>query len=367
MPKSIYSDFIIANFSVFLLIIGICAFTINYVLTKKILFIGVKRNLYSPSNIKDSHFKPTVALGGIPIFVVTLFTLLLIIGAGFNNSAGFFLASCFLLLMTGIKDDLVGSSARSKFLIQIFAAFLFVVNPDFTLGNLSGFLGFHVINPNYMTYCLGILFVVFITNAFNFIDGIDGLCASISIVCFIIFASVFYTQNEFFYCIFCVVLIGSLCSFLIFNFREGSKKMFLGDTGALLLGFLISIFALRIIELQPLKPFAQHHPKNAVIFILAILIIPIIDALRVIYLRIAQGSKPWTADRQHIHHMLLSKGYNHKEIVFLLGGLQLFSIVSIILLNSYNSITLHVFLILLVLNIICVIIFFPNKINIRKN
>ena len=361
MISSNYSDFIIAYFPAFLVGIGVFAFAVNYVLTEKILFIAVKRRLFTPSNAKDSHSQPTVALGGISIFVVTLFTLLLIVGAGFNNSAGFFLASCFLLLMTGIKDDLVGSSARSKFLIQLFAAFLFVVNPDFALGNLGGFLGFELINPNYMTYGLGLLFIVFITNAFNFIDGVDGLCASIALICFSVFAAFFYTQNEFLYCIFCVVLIGSLSSFLVFNFREGLKKMFLGDTGALLIGFLVAIFALRIIELQPLKPFVHHQPKNAVIFILAELIIPIIDALRVIWLRISQGAKPWMADRQHLHHLLLNKGYAHKEIVLILGSLQLLSIIGIVLLNSYNSVVLHLFLVLLFLNFIYLLKFFPEK------
>ena len=359
--SSNYSDFIVTYFPAFLVGIGIFAFAINYLLTEKILFIAVRLRLFTPSNAKDSHSQPTVALGGISIFVVTLFTLLLIVGAGFNNSAGFFLASCFLLLMTGIKDDLVGSSARSKFLIQLFAAFLFVVNPDFALGNLGGFLSFELINPNYMTYGLGLLFIVFITNAFNFIDGVDGLCASIALISFSVFATFFYNQNEFLYCIFCVVLIGSLSSFLVFNFKEGTKKMFLGDTGALLVGFLVAIFALRIIELQPLRPFVYHQPKNAVIFVLAVLVIPIFDALRVIWLRLIKGDKPWIADRQHVHHLLLNKGYTHKEIVVILGSLQLLSIIGIVLLNSYNSAILHLFLAFLFLNFIFLVEFFPKK------
>jgi UDP-N-acetylmuramyl pentapeptide phosphotransferase/UDP-N-acetylglucosamine-1-phosphate transferase len=360
-----YKNLIISYFPYFLIAIGLFSFAVNYFLTERILFIGTKRRLFSRTTSRDSHSQPTVALGGISIFIVALFTLLLVIGAGLNNSAGFFLASCFLLLMTGIKDDLIGSSARSKFIVQLIAALLFLVNPEFALGNLGGFLGFDLINPNYMTYGLGLLFILLITNAFNFIDGVDGLCASIAIICFSVFAAYFFTQNEFFYCIFCVVLVGSLSSFLLFNFRSGIKKIFLGDTGALLLGFLIAIFALRIVELQPLKPFVEYYPKNAVLFIFIVLVVPITDAILVISSRILAGQKPWTADRRHLHHHLLAKGYTHKKIVVILSGYQLLAIIVFVLLNNYNSLILHLFILIVFLNLL-LLVYVISKPSLRK-
>ena len=360
-----YKNLIISYFPYFLVIIGLFSFAVNYFLTEKILVIGTKRRLFSRATSRDSHTQPTVALGGISIFIVALFTLLLVIGAGLNNSAGFFLASCFLLLMTGIKDDLIGSSARSKFIVQLIAALLFVVNPEFALGNLGGFLGFDLINPSYMTYGLGLLFILLITNTFNFIDGVDGLCASIAIICFSVFATYFYTQKEFFYCIFCVVLVGSLSSFLLFNFKSGNKKIFLGDTGALLLGFLIAIFALRIVELQPLKPFVAYHPKNAVLFVLVALAVPITDAIVVISSRILAGEKPWKADRRHLHHQLLNNGYSHKEIVLVLSGFQLLAIIGFVVLNSFSLLVLHLFIVFIFLNLLA-FVHFLSKTRIRN-
>lgn len=350
-----YKNLIISNFPYFLVGIGLFSFAVNFFLTDKILLIAKKRLLFKETTSRDSHTQPTVALGGISIFIVALFTLLLIIGAGLNNYAGFFLASCFLLLMTGIKDDLIGSSARSKFIVQLVAALLFLVNPEFALGNMGGFLGFDLINPNYLTYGIGLFFIIFITNAFNFIDGVDGLCASIAIICFSVFGFYFYTKNEFFYCIFSVVLIGSLVSFLLFNFNSGKRKIFLGDTGALLLGFLISIFALRIVELQPLKPFVEYQPQNAVIFVLVALMVPITDAISVIIYRVLAGQKPWKADRRHLHHQLLSNGYSHKEIVVIFTGFKLLSVIGFIILNSFNLFFLHIFYFLISLNFLALV------------
>jgi UDP-N-acetylmuramyl pentapeptide phosphotransferase/UDP-N-acetylglucosamine-1-phosphate transferase len=350
-----YQSLIKLNFKVFLVLIGVFSFFINYFLSKQIRYIGIKRHLFVKTKDRDSHKTPTVAFGGLSIFIVSIFTLLLIIGSGINNSAGFFMSACFLLLMAGIKDDLVGSGAASKLIIQLIASLLFICNPNFVLGNMGGFLGFHVIDPNYMTYCLGLSFILLTSNAFNFIDGVDGLCATIAIICCVVFSLYFYEVQEYFFCTFCIILIGSLGSFLIFNLNSGIKKMFLGDAGSVLIGFLIAIFSVRIIELQPIKPFNDYHPVNSILYTLVVLAFPLSDALQVIILRISKGLSPWKADRRHLHHDLLSKNFKHIEIVLIVSLLQIFTIIGFLLLKDLGQFVLHLYTIFVYLNFIVII------------
>jgi UDP-N-acetylmuramyl pentapeptide phosphotransferase/UDP-N-acetylglucosamine-1-phosphate transferase len=342
------------------------AFFINSHLAKNVIKIAKKKGLFIIPGPKDSHNHPVPALGGISIFIVTFFTLLLVIGSGFDNSAGFFLASSFLLAIIGIKDDLVGSQIQSKFIIQIVSAFLFVINPDFALGNLGGFLGIHLINPNFLSYVLGIFIIVFIMNAYNFIDGVDGLCSFLGMISSITFCLVFYSREEYLFCIFSIVLSGCLTSSIIFNFKSDQNKMFLGDNGALLIGFLISIFALRIIEGHPVKPFIGYQPINSLLFILISLVVPIIDILRVIVLRLNRGQKPWHGDKEHIHHLLIRRGYSHIQITLILGGLQILAILGLLSLGFNNLITIHFYFVVLLVNIPLIIYVFPIKSNLIK-
>lgn len=335
-----YQTFILDYFSWFLIATILLAFTVNHFFSKKVLIIALRKRLFAERSSRSSHQEPTPAFGGVSIFIVIMITLLLVIGAGFDNAIGFTLASCFILFLTGLKDDLIGTSARTKFFVQILAAFLFVVNPDFALGHLSGFLGIGLIDPNW-TYLIGIAFIVSMVNAFNLIDGIDGLAGMTAIVSFSVFGVYFYLNNHYVYTIFCSTLIGALVSFLTFNFGKPGRKLFMGDTGALVIGFLLAIFSLRIIELQPLEAFVEFFPTNAPIFILSILVIPVLDTTRVIVLRLARGTKPWHADRLHMHHVLLEIGYSHKKVTVILIALQLFSITGFILLNGYGTIALH--------------------------
>ena len=345
-----YQEYVLKYFGWILIGVAIAAFMVNHFFSKKALLIAYQRNLFAEQNNRSSHQHPTAAFGGVAIFIVVMITLLLTIGSGFDNAIGFTLASCFILFLTGLKDDLIGTSPRTKFLVQLLAAFLFVVNPDFALGHLSGFLGIELMNPNW-TYLIGMLFIVSLVNAFNLIDGIDGLAGLVAIVSFSVFGVYFYLNDYYGYTIFCVTLIGALSSFLTFNFAEPGKKMFMGDTGALVVGFLLAIFALRILELQPLKASVGFFPTNAPLFIFSVLVIPILDTSRVIVIRLWRGQKPWYADRSHMHHVLLDLGYTHKQASVRIVGLQVFSILGYCLVDPIGQIALHFYVIALYLSV----------------
>ena len=345
-----YQEFIIDHFAWFLIGIALLAFSVNHYFSKKALLIALRKRLFAEQSARSSHQHPTPAFGGVSIFIVVMITLLLVIGAGFDNAIGFTLASCFILFLTGLKDDLIGTSAKTKFYVQLLAAFLFVVNPDFALGHLSGFLGIGLMDPNW-TYLIGMVFIVSLVNAFNLIDGIDGLSGMTAIVSFSVFGVYFYLNDHYIYTIFCVTLIGALASFLTFNFAKPGGKMFMGDTGALVVGFLLAVFSLRILELQPLEAFVGFYPKNAPLFILSVLIIPVLDTARIILIRLSNGQRPWHADRSHMHHVLLDLGYSHKEATARLIGLQVLAIAGYTAVDAIGNIALHGYVIALYLSV----------------
>lgn len=360
-----YTDYILSHFLVFLIGVFIVSFIVNHLFSHKALLIAKRKRLFSEINHRSSHRIPVPAFGGISIFIVIMIMLLLVIGSGFDNAVGFTLASCFILFLTGIKDDLIGTSARTKFIVQLIAALFFVVNPEFALGHLSGFLGIELINPNW-TYLIGVGFIIAIVNAFNLIDGIDGLAGLTAIVGFSVFGVYFYFNEYHIYSIFCVTLVGALSSFLIFNFAAPQKKMFMGDTGALVLGFLLAIFSLRITELQPLKPFIGFFPLNAPLFILVVLIIPVLDTTRVIFIRLANGLKPWVADKSHMHHVLIDQGYTHKQASFFLVSIQIVAILLFTLFEKIGNVALHLYVVSLYLSVTGFFAFLKAKTTTKK-
>ena len=342
----LYQQFVLDHLMWFLAGIALISFGVNHFFSKKALLIALRKRLFAEQSARSSHKEPTPAFGGVSIFIVVMITLLLTIGAGFDNAIGFTLASCFILFLTGLKDDLIGTSARTKFFVQILAAFLFVVNPDFALGHLSGFLGIGLIDPNW-TYLIGMVFIVSLVNAFNLIDGIDGLSGMTAIVGFTVFGVYFLVNGHYVYAIFCTTLIGALASFLTFNFAKPGGKMFMGDTGSLVIGFILAVNVLVVVAGQPVNPDPFFVPQNAVIFILSILVIPILDTLRIIVIRLSNGQKPWVADRNHMHHLLLDKGLSHKQATFCLGMLQVIAILGYVGVNDLGPIAQHLFVLCL--------------------
>lgn len=355
-----YIPFMIAYLPIILICAGVTSYILNDILSRKVLLIAKKKRLFTPVTDRSSHNSNTPQLGGISIFIVIFFASLIVIGTGFNSALGFTLSSIFLLFLTGIKDDLIGTSPRTKLFIQIFSGLLFVINPDFALGYFNDFLLIEFINPNW-TYLIGIVFLVSLTNAYNFIDGIDGLAGFISVICFFTFGIYFYQINEYGYTIFCAVLIGSLINFLKFNLSKTNSKLFLGDSGSLVIGFLLATFSLRMVELQPIKPSLTFFPSNSILFILTLLVIPINDAIRVILIRLLQRGKIWSADNNHTHHVFLLSGFTHFKATAILSFIQIFSVLGFFLLNNLGQVQLHFYVLIVYLNLNLFLFFLEKR------
>ena len=346
MNEHIILNFLRENLEVSLVGALLLGFTVNQFFSKKALIIAKRKELFAEVNHRSSHATPIPAFGGISLFVVFVCAALTMLGIGSSHSIGFVVLSGFILFMSGLKDDLMGTSARTKLLVQIGTAVLVLLNSELTVTHLSGFFGIGEVTP-VVGFLVSLSFIVFLVNAYNLIDGIDGLAGIIAIIAFSVFGAYYYVNDYIFLTLIMVSMIGALISFLTWNFADSKRKMFMGDTGSLVIGFILAVNALIIIAAQPVNPDPFFVPQNAVIFILSILVIPVLDTLRIIVIRLSNGQKPWVADRNHMHHLLLDKGLSHKQATFCLASLQLIAIIGYISINNLGPIAQHLFVLCL--------------------
>ena len=346
MNEQIIREFINHNLEVSLLIAAVLGFVVNQFFSKKALIIAKRKELFAEVNHRSSHSTPIPAFGGISLFVVFVCAALTMLGIGSSHSIGFVVLSSFILFMSGLKDDLMGTSARTKLLVQIGTAVLVLLNSELTVTHLSGFFGIGEVSP-VAGFLVSLGFIVFLVNAYNLIDGIDGLAGIIAIIAFSVFGVYYYVNANSFLVVIIASMNGALASFLTWNFASSKRKMFMGDTGSLVIGFILAINALIIIAGQPVNPEPFFVPQNAVIFILSILVIPVLDTLRIIVIRLSNGHKPWVADRNHMHHLLLDKGLSHKQATFCLASLQVIAIIGYISINNLGPIAQHLFVLCL--------------------
>ncbi len=203
---------------------------------------------------------------------------------------------------------------------QILAAFIIVGWGDLRITSFHGFFG---LEPNYLTsVTVTLLLFVFILNGFNLIDGIDGLASITGMVAITSFSIWFYINGNYHIPVFSAALIGALLAFFYFNVFSKQQKIFMGDTGSLLLGFLLAVVAIKFAEFNKsgnLKFSMNSAPGVA----LGILIVPIIDTLRVFIYRISKGRSPFTADKNHIHHRMLTLGFTHFQTSLIIGAINI--------------------------------------------
>jgi UDP-GlcNAc:undecaprenyl-phosphate GlcNAc-1-phosphate transferase len=227
------------------------------------------------------------------------------------------LTSCIILFAVGLKDDLAGVNSITKFGVQFVAAAVVVLLGNVNLTSMYGILGVYEINYVFGTL-LSIVTIILCINAFNLIDGIDGLAGTIGIVVNATFGILFFYMGQFEIACIAFSMVGAIFGFLNFNYSPA--KIFMGDTGSFLIGFVSIVLAIRFIELNKFDPALLPRPLfySAPAIAIAILIIPIFDTCRVFTIRLIKGKSPFKADQNHIHHRLLKLGLNHMQATLLL-------------------------------------------------
>jgi UDP-N-acetylmuramyl pentapeptide phosphotransferase/UDP-N-acetylglucosamine-1-phosphate transferase len=286
------------------------AFLISVFAIPSIIHVAHIKKLLDEPNKRTVHELLTPRLGGLAIF------------AGFMSSLTIFgemtygvkevLAGGIIIFFIGLKDDIVSVSAFKKFFVQVLATGIVMFMADIRIKDFYGLLGIHVLDPG-VSYAFTFMVIIGITNAFNLIDGLDGLAGSILIIASATFGYYFATQGGVQFYPFsdvAICLIGSIVGFLRYNMHKAI--IFMGDTGSLVCGFIVAILAIQFVEM---KPMGEVSPAIAI----AILIIPIWDTVRIFLLRILKGVSPFSPDKNHIHHRFVSIGFSHLATVIILA------------------------------------------------
>lgn len=309
-------------------------FIIVLIVIPPILRVARAKHLFEPFEERKVHNTPTPPFGGVAIFIG--FTISSILATdGFNfDSLKYIIVAVILMFFIGLKDDLVNISARKKLAIQIFAALILITMGNIRFTNLHGILGTY--DVGFITSVTVSLFsMVVIINAFNLIDGIDGLASGLSMMAATVFGVWFFIAGHYQFSIMSFALVGSLAGFFLYNVFGKNNKLFMGDAGSLIIGLVISILVIKFNEFNIVKtnPFAIGGAP-AVSF--AIIIIPLIDTLRVMTIRISQRKSPFSADNNHIHHRLLSLYHSHLKVTLIIVSVNVVIIAIAILINHIS-------------------------------
>ncbi len=321
-------------------------FIIAMLVIPHIIHVAKTRSLFDFIDERKVHSAAIPPFGGIAIFIGFILSTIATTGNQIFITFRYVMAAVILLFFTGLKDDLVKISARKKFAVQILASLLLILlgNVRLTYGH-----GFFAVNEiNYLFSVTLTLFIMLsIINAFNFIDGIDGLAAGLGIVAASFFGIWFFLAGSDIYATMSFALAGSLGGFFIYNVFGNKNKLFMGDTGSLITGLIISVLAIQFNEFNISKT-AEWSFNAAPSVSFAVVMIPLIDTCRVIYIRLANKKSPFYPDKNHIHHKLLSLIPDHFSVTLILTSTSIILILLSIILNYiFINVTLQFILMFL--------------------
>ncbi len=331
---------------------------ISFRLYPIIIYVVNKKGLMDEPEERKAHTTSIPTLGGIGLFISFSITIsLLVVIAGLSGPDQIKLVSLMpaiiLLLIMGVKDDLVLMSPKKKVIGQILASCIVIFLTDSRITNFGGLLGVYE-----LPYIVSVLFTFFVfilvINALNLIDGIDGLAGAITIIASATFGCYFLLGKDYLMALVSFTLIGSIIGYLYYNLSN-TRKLFMGDSGSMLLGFLLVYQAIGFLSVST-DTSATYAVSNAPIVLLATLSYPLLDTLRVFVIRVSQKRSPFSPDRNHIHHGLLRLGLNHKQASFLVAIITILNI-ELAFLISGLYINLQLYILIVACPLICLLPF----------
>ncbi|HLV45458.1 MAG TPA: MraY family glycosyltransferase [Flavobacterium sp.] len=289
----------------------IVAFGLSFILTfvaiPKIIRVSYRKHLMDVPGSRSSHSTKVPRLGGVALFFA-----ISIVASVFSSEllyqVLFLSAAIILLFFIGLMDDLLVVAPHKKLYAQILSATLIVVGSDIRIGNFVGLFGFYEI-PYLLSVLISIFIIVLIINSYNLIDGIDGLASGVGGLISLCFVFIFFRLYDYTTGFLAIAVLAALLAFSYYNLSK-EYKIFMGDTGSMVIGLLIAFMVIKFINLSGLD---WVMIKNAPVVSIAILIVPLIDTLSVIIIRLWSRKSPFFPDQNHIHHRLLRLGFNHLQ------------------------------------------------------
>lgn len=309
------------------------AFIITFFSIPVIIQVAKDKRLFDEPDERKLHKTVIPTLGGLGIFAGFIMATLMGVPLDVNSNLQYFMAAIIVVFFLGLKDDILILSATKKFAGQIIAAGILIKFGDIRIHDLHGLYGIHHL-PNIASWVITLLTIILITNSFNLIDGVDGLAGSLGVISSLCFGFYFYIADEFTYAIMAFSLCGGLIGFLIYNFSPA--KIFMGDTGSLLVGLVNSILLVKFINIASV-PTAAYHLPGAPAVAFAVLMIPLFDTIRVFSMRILHRRSPFSPDKNHIHHFILDTGLNHRNTTLTCVAANIVFILVAVLLRNMDS------------------------------
>lgn len=282
----------------------------------------LKHLVDEPSEERKLHSRSVPTIAGVMIFSAFLFSICIwfptkaISSLQAINDFKYLIAILVLLFFVGVKDDIIGTAPIYKLVSHIIVGFILVMMGDIRIESMHGLFGVSDPFPEEASVFISLFVYIVIVNAVNLIDGVDGLAGGIGFLACVTFGIWFQLSGVSYLAIISFSLAGALGGFLIFNYSPA--RIFMGDSGSLTVGAILTYLSIRLIETPSLSVPQIFENVNTAVLAMAILAYPLIDTLRVFTIRAKNGISPFAADKNHIHHRLLSFGYNHRQTTLIL-------------------------------------------------
>ncbi len=338
----------------------ISSFVITYTAIPSIIKVVELRNFYDTPDERKLHKRRIPTLGGAAIFAGMSIASIVWNRSGQLQELPYIIAGSIVIFFIGLKDDILIIAPLKKMGGQALAAIIVVVFGDIRLTNLHGL--FHIYEiPFFLSIALSFLIIVSIINAYNFIDGLDGLASSLGMLSTTVYGLWFILHGNYSFSIISFSLLGALAAFLRFNVHSGKLKIFMGDTGSMLIGFLLSVSLIYFIEEN--EDVAQPYALiSAPAIAFGVIIVPFFDMLRVMFIRVFITRSLSTADKNHIHHRLIRLGLTHIQSTLILVAINLGFIIFMVYFRRLGIIRLF----LLSLIFAMVLSYLPTILMFRK-
>lgn len=335
----------------------VTAFVLTFMAIPSIIHIAKVKQLVDVPGHRASHTEVTPSLGGIGIFAGMIFSIIIWTPFSVFGDLQYILGAFIIIFLIGAKDDILPMSPGKKMLGQLFAAFILVYKANIRLTSFYGIFGIYELPP-VVSIIITVFTIVVIINAFNLIDGINGLSGGIGSLISLTLGVWFFLIDSMGLAIIAFSLLGAAMAFLRYNFTPA--KIFMGDTGSLLLGLVCSILVIQFIEIHKDVIDSPYYFKSAPAMAIGILILPLYDTLRVFTTRALRGKSPFQPDRTHIHHLLIDTGLSHMQGTAILLLVNIVFIVLVVRFQGIGNVALLI-MVLLLATILTTILYFVSK------
>lgn len=310
----------------------VTAFLITFLALPVIIKYSLSKNFVDIPGGRKIHKKVTPSLGGIGIFLGFAAASFFWMDFEQWDNIRFVMFSLFIVFLIGVRDDLVPIRALHKLYGQIIAVIVLLFS-TVRIDSFYGLFGIEEINP-VLSSVLTVVTIVVIMNSFNLIDGLDGLAGSVGLIALLAFGVWFFMAGEYTYSLFAFALIGAVVAFLFFNWEP--SVIFMGDTGAMLIGMMLAIMAIQFMKVNDgLSDSEAIKFAGSISGASAMIIIPLCDTLRIIIVRLSKGLSPFRPDKSHIHHSIMRLGVSHARTAMILASVHIGFIILVWLLRDW--------------------------------